>query len=314
MSLDPPLLVLPQPAGGTLDQWISSRVSGVSGAAADFTATWGQGLPWPLLLQLLGNIAAALCILHQQQPAVVHGGVHAGAVHLLQQLPTDVAEQQQQQQQAAAGSRVCQLGLEGLLSQLPALSSCHPFLAAPEVLLATGPASPAADVYGFGVLMFQLATGWLPQQYTPGTDEQLSAVLWCRDMMAQAGSTSPLAAVQALARLGSQAGAPALQTGEWTPYGCHLPSEAALQALPAGYVGLMEQCLQRVAPARPCMQEVAARLVDAAAGGKQASGVSVMLDAVRAVQQRRAAGGPQQLPLSAVAGSHVPSRVSPTKC
>ena len=266
MCSDPPLFVLPKPKGGTLDQWIADTAGGLSqpdkAVVNSFTLAWVQRVSWPVGLLVLSDVAAALCALHQQQPAVVLGGMHAAAVHLPQPLP-DAASAQQQPLGGPSGARVSQLSLVALLSQLAPLSSCHPFLAAPETLLASGPASPAADVYGFGVLMFQLATGWLPQQYTAGTDEQIAAVMWCRDMVAQEGSTSPLAAVQALAKLPVDGGyfLP-LPTGEWTPYGRHLPSVAALLQLPPGYVVLMEQCLQRVAPARPCAHELSARLAD----------------------------------------------------
>jgi hypothetical protein len=169
------------------------------------------------------------------------------------------------QQQGVGGGRLAQLSLSSLLAQLSPLSSCHPFLCAPEVLLASGPSTPAADVYGCGVLLFQLATGWLPQQYTPGTDEQICAVMWCRDMMSHAGSTSPLAAAQLLAA--QEAGTVKLATGEWTPYGKHLPSAAALEKLPPGYLSLMEQCLQRPPAARPTIAEVLARLHDMSTTG-----------------------------------------------
>jgi hypothetical protein len=252
-------MVVLEPAAGTLEQWISSTAITLKTAVTgEFNTAWVDGVRWKLVLQLLSDVAAALDICHKQQPAVVHGGVHAAAVHLLQQL-SDNAGAAAKQQQGVGSGRVAQLSLTSLLAQLSPLSSCHPFLCAPEVLLASGPATPAADVYGFGVLLFQLATGWLPQQYTPGTDEQICAVMWCRDMMSHAGSTSPLAAAQLLAA--QQAGKVKLATGEWTPYGKHLPS-AGLSSLnlPVGYVELMEQCLQRVAPARPCMQDVAVSL------------------------------------------------------
>jgi hypothetical protein len=260
MCLDPPLLVMPLPDAGTLEQWAVQRVSKVSGTDAGLShvaSAWASDMPWQGVLPILRDVTAALSTLHQQQPAVVHGGVHAAAVHLLQQLSDGAVAAAKQQ--GEGGSRLAQLSLSSLLSQLSPLSSCHPFLCAPEVLLASGPSTPAADVYGFGVLLFQLATGWLPQQYTPGTDEQICAVMWYRDMMSHAGSTSPLAAAQLLAA--QQAGKVKLATGQWTPYGKHLPS-SGFSSLnpPAGYFELMEQCLQRMAPARPCMQDVAARL------------------------------------------------------
>jgi hypothetical protein len=181
MCMEPPMMVLPKPVGGTLQQWISNRFGSLTQAAGASDVVplaaeaWVAAVPWHLMLQVLCDAAGGLSILHQQQPAVVHGGVHAASVHLLQQLP-DAATEQRQQQQGEGGGRLAQLSLSSLLTQLSPLSSCHPFLCAPEVLLASGPSTPAADVYGFGVLLFQLATGWLPQQYTPGTDEQIDQI------------------------------------------------------------------------------------------------------------------------------------------
>jgi serine/threonine protein kinase len=264
MCMEPPMMVLPKPVGGSLQQWISHRIGSLTEAAgasdvvplSRTAEAWVAAVPWHSMLQALCDVAEGLYILHQQQPAVVHGGVHAAAVHLLQQLPVGGAAAKQQGED---GDRVAQLSLTSLLAQLSPLSSCHPFLCAPEVLLASGPATPAADVYGFGVLLFQLATGWLPQQYTPGTDEQICAVMWCRDMMSHAGSTSPLAAAQLLAA--QQAGKVKLATGEWTPYKKHLPSAGFSSLnLPAGYLELMEQCLHRQPAARPTICEALARL------------------------------------------------------
>jgi serine/threonine protein kinase len=208
----PSLLLVQAPPAGVLEQWIKEQAGRVrqgigykhsSKNSSSFAAAWASAAPWRELLQLLLEVLSGLQELHQLQPAFVHGSVHAGAVHLLKQLPQlelvdegdsseqaagapDRASEKQAQEQAAQQGRYAQLSLVGpFLSAASPQSSSHPALTPPEVLL--GVAHPncssrcACDVYGFGILMFQIASGWVPAGGQAATEQQQQQEHgWCR--------------------------------------------------------------------------------------------------------------------------------------
>eukprot|EP00878_Enallax_costatus_P021126 GHUV01022358.1.p1 GENE.GHUV01022358.1~~GHUV01022358.1.p1 ORF type:complete len:264 (+),score=106.10 GHUV01022358.1:2-793(+) len=217
---------------------------------------WARQAPWQLLLQLLRETAEALCIMHEQAEPAAHGYVHAGAVFLLQPLPdiTPNADEQQQgyQQQVLPEQRLSQLSLIGPWQQVASQARMfRPCITAGEVLLTAAPVSPATDVYGFGILMLQLAACWVPKQHAPGNDLQLAEMRWCHKMLQGTGSTFPSSGKAA-------AVAAEIAASSWDLDSCDvmqlLPQLPPTNCLPAGYAQLMQDCCRVDAMARPTSQ------------------------------------------------------------
>jgi serine/threonine protein kinase len=286
----PPLLLVQAPPAGVLEQWIKEQAGRVwqaigyddsSTSSSSFAAAWASAAPWRELLQLLLEVLSGLQELHQLQPVVMHGSVHAGAVHLLQQLPQlhlvddgdamlqaagafEIAsEKQAAQQQPGQQGRYAQLSLLGpFLSAASPHAYRHPALTPPEVLLGVAhpnaSSSCACDVYGFGLLMFQVASGWVPADGQAATEQQRQQEHgWCRMALAQNGSTFPGLAAAAAKRAASE---PVLGGVAHLPgQECSMPVMAE-QLLPAGYSRLMWDCCCSEPAARPCVASVMQRL------------------------------------------------------
>jgi len=288
---------------------------------------------WPLVLVWLQDVVSALSLLHRQH--IVHGGVHAGAVHLQpvaaaaapsgcsiscreaahapaqaaapvsshtdsgtagkplniigQQQPAPLSLQQQhqhQQQQQQDGIRAVLSLASPWQREVTVGRVVYPGLAPPE-LLSGGPAkaadpyTSAVDVYGVGMLMWQLATGWVPQQQQQQLPQQQQQqqqqhercvsgesaldlhgdVNWCCAMRKWFGTTFPGAVgdgVGALSCAGNMQQAP----DEWgLMSGRHgvLPA-AADNWLPVGYRSLMAACCSTSAADRPSVEELSQQL------------------------------------------------------
>uniref|UniRef100_A0A383WDA6 Protein kinase domain-containing protein n=1 Tax=Tetradesmus obliquus TaxID=3088 RepID=A0A383WDA6_TETOB len=259
----PPLLQLQQgPAHCTLSAWLQEqprfnsgwmgydrmyaadiRSSSSSSSSSSKMELWAAGAPWAYMLQLLCDVAAALVDLHSLQPPLTHGAANAGAVHLLSAPPcatharqlqnastADSLIPQQQQQQVA------QLSWVGpwrhAVSSSRQLS--HPLLTAPEVLMHGAPFSAATDVYGFGMIMLQLAACWAPAEHELGSTDRFRDIDSSLRVLQQHGTL--LAAVES-----------------------QQVFDGWRQQLPAGYWQLARSCCSGNAADRPSAEEALRR-------------------------------------------------------
>lgn len=100
-------------------------------------------------LRIATQIATGLSFLHQHSPAIVHRDLKSRNILL----------------DASLNAKICDFGLSRTMTH-SALSTAHhtvgtPQYMAPEVLKAE-PATAKADIYSFGVLLFEMYTGKLP--------------------------------------------------------------------------------------------------------------------------------------------------------
>jgi len=268
LCLQPPVLLLEEPRHGTLASWLAKQQGTEQPGAWMALEELRTSLPpvWPVLQQLLLDVAAGLQALHSQDPPLVHGCVNAGAVHLLQPLST----------QPTVDDRLAQLSLLWPWRQAVSRTrSAHPWLSAPEVLQQAATPTPASDVYGLGVLMLQLLTGWVP-----GVSKAAGAGAAAQQSSGWSlGSPVPgaalAAAVEKAAWSGNQQGLQQLCADLEAMCGLSwriFPQQqqqrgssvaaAAAGGLPTWFPGLMWACLSESPAARPSLAEVVGRLQD----------------------------------------------------
>jgi serine/threonine-protein kinase len=177
----------------------------------------GGPLPWPEAVAAAAQVARALAAAHRR--GVVHRDVKPGNVLLTED-----------------GAKVLDFGIAAMTGEpahRPAggVLGTHAYIA-PE-LLAGGPSTPAADVYGLGVLLHESLTGHLPGPRTGAGDRQSD------------GGAGP---------------------GDAGPPADHAGALEAIGGLPAAVIELARRCLG--APKeRPSSASAAATLGEAAGIG-----------------------------------------------
>jgi len=291
VCLNPPMVLQAVPPGSTLSAWINQHklhsqqpladsLAGASaikrGDSADSSSSssssssqqWAPPFPaeeWPAVIGWLQEMVLALQQLHKQ--GFIHGAVHAGCVHL----------------QHDGG---CSLSLAGpWFRDITLLRAVDPALAAPEQVKGhtssgSSSSSPAVDVYGVGMLMWQLASGWVQQQQQQGDGlaEILAEVNWCHGMIRSYGAAfpgAPEAVAAGVAGWGSsssskdsasshtgQAGsAPEVATQCQDRRHGWLPTAADSTGwLPSGYRTLMASCCCPQPGLRPSLKDLQKQL------------------------------------------------------
>ena len=113
----------------------------IYGSTLEEVLSAGRPVPWPAAAKVAGQAASALAAAHEA--GLVHCDVTAANIML-----------------TASGAKVADFGVAALLSD-----SRTPAFLAPEGLhAASAPATPAADVYGLGIVLYRLLAGSQPWQ------------------------------------------------------------------------------------------------------------------------------------------------------
>ncbi|WIA41813.1 hypothetical protein OEZ86_009144 [Tetradesmus obliquus] len=224
------------------DWMYAADIRSSSSSSSSKTELWAAEAPWAYMLQLLCDVAAALVDLHSLQPPLTHGAANAGAVHLLSAPPCATHARQLQNASTADSlipqqqQQVAQLSWVGpwrhAVSSSRQLS--HPVLTAPEVLMHGAPFSAATDVYGFGMIMLQLAACWAPAEHELGSTDSFRDIDSSLRVLQQHGTL--LAAVES-----------------------QQVFDGWRQQLPAGYWQLARSCCSGHAADRPSAEEALRR-------------------------------------------------------
>jgi hypothetical protein len=290
VCLDPPMLLEGLPAGGTSAAWLLQQQQQLQeGNSSSNDSDWRPPFPaalWPQVLDWLQQVAAALAKMHGE--GGVYGGVHAGVVYLVEKGTSDDNHKSSGGSDSAGISRQQKAVLSLVVPWQHAVTSgcvVDGALAPPEVLIGKQhpTTSAAADVYGFGMLLWQFATGWVPQQQLEivSVEDNLQVydeLSWCAEMVQVYGTTFPGAAAAA-ATCGADAAATGVESGQtaagvpesgaaeadteqqcgWVCRHGGLP-RAALAWLPPGYSQLLYDCCRSDPAARPSMAAVCQRV------------------------------------------------------
>jgi hypothetical protein len=300
LCLTPPMMLEALPPGTTLAEWLLEQqlqqrrpyqygggaFRYASSSSSSSSSSWQPPFAaelWPQVLTWLGQVAAALQEMHRRR--LVHGGVQAGAVHLV---PKQQQQQQQQQQELVAK---LSLAAPWQAAVTPG-RVVDPAFAPPEVQVqGRHPAgSSPVDSYGFGMLMWQVASGWVPQQQQQQQrgsrfdeiEQELEVyeeLQWCGEMMHIYGTTfpgaighrpNPAVAAGSSADAAAVVAALAAEQGyrdaasfcaDLAAVSRHGMVPAAAEAwLPKGYWQLMVQCCSSDAGRRPDIQHICQQL------------------------------------------------------
>lgn len=144
---------------GSLDMWLHEPNSRP-----------GPSLPWPARLAIVAGVATGLAYLHRpspHKPAVIHRDIKASNVLLGSDFAAHIADFGLARKLRPADNHVSTT-VAGTTGYMP-----------PEYRSGSTAATTAADVYSFGVLMLELATGLRPNlPVARGEGSEMGLVSW----------------------------------------------------------------------------------------------------------------------------------------
>lgn len=160
------ILVYEYVANGCLDQWLHD----------DSPETVSTRLTWPIRVQIIRGVAAGLSYLHDGcQPKIIHRDIKASNVLLDEEFQAHIAD-------FGLARRVHNPSHSHVSTQVAGTMGYMP----PEYMNGL-PATTKGDVYSFGVLMFEVATGRRPnlavEEKENGTVTQVWLVDWARELV-----------------------------------------------------------------------------------------------------------------------------------
>jgi serine/threonine protein kinase len=157
---------------GSLDQWLQDASSENDDMAA--LSQWGVRKPlrWETRIKIVKGVASALAYCHGLEEPIIHRNIKASNVLLDSEFEAHIADFGLARS-IDSGSHVS-TQVAGTMGYMP-----------PEYKEGLSVATVKADVYSFGILMLEIATGKRPKLPTVMNGKQVSLVEWAKRMVAQ---------------------------------------------------------------------------------------------------------------------------------
>ncbi|KAJ4830947.1 hypothetical protein Tsubulata_031140 [Turnera subulata] len=163
------VLILEFVERGSLDQWIHDASLSLSASSVKFPLTWETRL------KVLKGVANGLAYLHGLDTPVIHRDIKASNVLLDSTFEAHIADFGLARRIDGSHSHVS-TQVAGTMGYMP-----------PEYKDGVMPATMKADVYSFGILMMEVATGERPNLPVVVEGKEVGLIEWARGMLAQNG-------------------------------------------------------------------------------------------------------------------------------
>ncbi|CAL1392042.1 unnamed protein product [Linum trigynum] len=159
---------------GSLDQWLHDTYSPVSKERSDDSVASVKLLPlsWETRNKVVRGVANGLMYLHGLDTAIIHRDIKASNVLLDLDFEAHIADFGLARTVDASHSHVS-TQVAGTMGYMP-----------PEYKDGVMAATVKADVYSFGILMFEIATGERPNLPMVFNGKEMGLIEWARKMMA----------------------------------------------------------------------------------------------------------------------------------
>jgi serine/threonine protein kinase len=167
------LLVYEYVEKGSLDQWLQDASSENDDMAA--LSQWGVRKPlcWETRIKIVKGVASALAYCHGLEKPIIHRDIKASNVLLDSNFEAHIADFGLARSIDSSHSHVS-TQVAGTMGYMP-----------PEYKEGLTAATVKADVYSFGILMLEIATGKRPNLPTVMDGKQVLLVEWAKRMVAQ---------------------------------------------------------------------------------------------------------------------------------
>lgn len=150
---------------GSLDQWLQDMSSSFN--------SWWVPLSWELRVKIIKGVANGLAFLHGLDVAIVHRDIKASNVLLDNEFEAHIADFGLARRIEGADSHVSTQAA-GTMGYMP-----------PEYLGGYTAATVKGDVYSFGVLMFEVATGKRPNWPVREEGREIWMLEWAKKRIAE---------------------------------------------------------------------------------------------------------------------------------
>lgn len=155
---------------GSLDQWLCDTSAGSNDSMSEPKLP----LSWETRLSIISDVAQGLCHMHNLKPPVIHRDIKASNVLLDSKFRAHIADFGLARRMEDAHSHVS-TQVAGTMGYMP-----------PEYFHGSTIATPMGDVYSFGVLMLEVATGRRPNwPLKDDNGKEIRIVKWCTKMVEQ---------------------------------------------------------------------------------------------------------------------------------